>query len=153
MKRSIINLLLISLISVSFVQVEKINPTGSYILKGKKLKEGEKSEFGEIHVKLITKNKAAISFFYSKGFPSYNSGSFVDTLTFSSNKIIYNYTDQEDSTSNCKLTFTFYKDNVKVLHQADDYNYSCGFGQGVIANVTMKKSSSKEPVIKDFWEE
>ncbi|MFD2247843.1 hypothetical protein [Pontibacter ruber] len=136
---------------IAYGQDKYLDPTGSYILRGKKLKEGEKGSYGELHVKLISKDRLAISFYYDKGYPSYNSGSFVDTLEYNYNRAVYIYNEAFDP-SDCKLTFTFEKKAVVIKHEASNYNYSCGFGTGVIANTVMKKSSSKVPVIKDYWE-
>jgi hypothetical protein len=149
---SFLALALILVTILSYGQTNYVNPTGSYILKGKKLKNGERANHGEVQVKLIDKNRLAISFYYNKGYPSYNSGSFVDTLEYVDNKAVYTYDEPERLISDCKLTFTFDKKKVTINHQAEDYNYSCGFGMGVVASGIMPKISARIPEIKDFWE-
>ena len=52
-----------------------------------------------------------MTFMVSKGAPSYNSGSFVDTLTYKANQVIY--TDPEIDES-CKTTFDFSEGGVTV---------------------------------------
>jgi hypothetical protein len=151
-KKSFLALALILVTVLSYGQNNYVNPTGSYTLKGKKLKNGERANHGEVHVKLIDNNRLAISFYYNKGYPSYNSGSFVDTLDYVDNKAVYTYDEPEIPISDCRLTFTFHKQKVTINHEAEDYNYSCGFGMGVVASGIMLKTSAKVPEIKDFWE-
>ncbi|WP_066836862.1 hypothetical protein [Rufibacter ruber] len=150
--KAFLTLVLILLSVASYGQVEKIDPTGSYILEAKKIKNGEKGSHGEIHVKLIENDLAAISFYYNVGHPSYNSGSFVDTLAYKDNKIIYTYKEPGEVNPDCKLTFTFEQKRVIIKHEASDYNFSCGFGHGVIANLTIKKKTNRIPIIKDYWD-
>jgi hypothetical protein len=151
-KKCFLALALILVTVLSYGQNSYVNPTGSYILKGKKLKNDERANHGEVHVILIDNNRLAISFYYNKGYPSYNSGSFVDTLDYVDNKAVYTYDEPERPTSDCKLTFTFHNKKVAIIHEAEDYNYSCGFGMGVVASGIMLKTSAKVPEIKEFWE-
>ena len=64
-----------------------INPNGTYQLDEKtKIKNGDTfGYFGDIKVKLIDNGKIVMSFYICKGAPSYNSGSFVDTLIYKNN--------------------------------------------------------------------
>ncbi|GAA4301911.1 hypothetical protein [Nibribacter koreensis] len=128
---------------------DTINPTGSYVLKAKELEGGEKGPHGELQVKLLDKNTAAISFFLTVGYPSYNSGSFVDTLTYQEGKIVYSY--QEEGEPKCSVTFTFTDSQVSMKQAGSDME--CGFGNGVYADVSMTKTSSGIPVIKDYWDQ
>ena len=86
--------------------IKYVNPTGTYHLVGKtKKKDGDVyGWFGTIQVKTLTANKIAMTFYICKGAPSYNSGSFVDTLYYSDNKAIYA---DEDTAKKCVTTFVF----------------------------------------------
>ena len=124
-------------------KVEFINPTGVY--------KGAFPE--EIRVKLLGDSKIAIAFLFtstSVNVASYNVGSDVDTLLYKNNTVTFR-TPEMDST--CKIIFTFFKRGVKVQHDAANYNWSCGFGQGVIARGFFEKVSSKVPKIKDLAQE
>lgn len=88
-----------------------------------------------------------MTFGVSKGAPSYNSGSFVDTLDYQNNKAIY--TDPELDTT-CKITFEFSTKGVVVKEETADFNSGCGFGHAVVADGFYQKISSKIPVLEDF---
>ncbi len=124
-----------------------LNPTGTYAFDGKtKTKDRDIfGYFGEIKVKLIDTNKIAMSFYICKGAPSYNSGSFVDTLLYRENIALYR---DEDLQKACKVTFTFSKKNIKIQETAN-YEYGTCWGHGVIAFGSFKKTSYKIPIIKD----
>jgi hypothetical protein len=124
-----------------------INPTGTYDLKSDtKKKDGDiYGYFGTVKVKLLQNSRIAMSFYICKGAPSYNSGSFVDTLNYHDNKVIRI---AEDDPS-CKLVFTFSKKEITVVQQQKDLNFGCGFGHGVFADGSYKKISSKIPLIED----
>jgi hypothetical protein len=138
----------------SFAQTKSsrqvLNPTGTYNLNlVYKIKNGDKyGYFGSIKIKRIKDSSLAMSFFVCKGAPSYNSGSFVDTVIYRGNNII-KYTPFEFDSS-CVLTFKFITKGIMVYQQADNINNACGFGHGVAANdLFYKKVSSKIPIIKD----
>jgi len=126
-----------------------INPTGTYKLDSKTTKKGKDvyGYTGEIKVKMLTKNKIVMSFIVCKGAPSYNSGSFLDTLDYKDNRSIY--TDLENDSS-CMMTFKFTDKGVIVDEKTDDYNFGCGFGHAVVADGYFKKTSALVPLIKDF---
>ena len=125
-----------------------INPTGTYELDSKtKIKDGDTyGYFGEINVKLIDSNKIAMIFYICKGAPSYNSGSFVDTLLYHNNIAIYK--DKYDTVKSCKVIFTFSNTKIK-LQESANYAYGLCWGQGVVAFGNFRKINSKVPVIKD----
>jgi hypothetical protein len=127
-------------------QLITIDPTGTYQLDNKtKRKNGEiYGYFGKIQVKKITVNKIVMTFEVNKGAPSYNSGSFVDTLSYYNNMATYK-TPEVDST--CKVTFVFSKNGVTVTEETANYNFGCGFGHAVIADGFYKKVSSKVPIL------
>ncbi|MCO5234531.1 MAG: hypothetical protein M9888_12465 [Chitinophagales bacterium] len=130
-------------------QVAYIDPTGTYKLDNKtEEKNGEVYGYsGYIQVKKITKDKIVMTFEVNKGAPSYNSGSFVDTLTYKNNIALYTVPDDIDST--CKITFHFDKKGVTVLEETADYNSGCGFGHAVVANGFYKRTSSKTPILTE----
>jgi hypothetical protein len=126
-----------------------INPTGSYRLDSKNtVKNGDTyGYFGDIDVKLLDSSRIAISFFVCEGAPSYNLGTFVDTVTYKDNIAIH--TTPEDDTT-CRIKFIFSKKAVTVEQHQADLNFGCAFGHAVFADGFYKKTSSKVPVIADI---
>lgn len=129
---------------------DTLNVTGSYKYNGKTQKKNGEiyGYFGDLKVKQLDKKRIALSFYLCVGAKSYNSGSFVDTLTLVNNTATYKPLDCD---SLCTLIFKFSKTGVTTIHKALDGNYngSCCFGSGVIANGFFKKTSNKVPIIKD----
>ena len=123
-----------------------INPTGTYKLNSKTtVKNGDTyGYFGDIDVKLLDSSRITISFFICKGAPSYNMGTFVDTLTYRNNVAIHK-TPEDDTT--CIIKFTVTKKGITVEQHQADLNFGCAFGHAVFANGFYKKTSSKVPVI------
>jgi hypothetical protein len=154
MTPKILFFLLLSTVYLTAIgQVDKtpsfINPTGSYKLNSKTtVKDGDTyGYFGNIDVKLLDSSRIAISFFVCKGAPSYNMGTFVDTLAYRNNVAIH--TTPEDDTT-CKIKFTITKKGITVEQYQADVNFGCGFGHAVFANGFYKKISSKVPIIADI---
>jgi hypothetical protein len=127
-------------------QRDYIDPTGTYNLNVKTKKKGEDiyGYSGQIQVKKLTNDKIVMTFGVNKGAPSYNSGSFVDTLVYKNNIAIY--TDPTTDTT-CRITFTFNKNGVLVKEQTNDFNSGCGFGHAVVADGYFKRVSSKTPIL------
>lgn len=127
-------------------QTNYVDPTGTYDLSSRVRKKGGEiyGYFGTIQIKKLTKSRIILNFYVCKGAPSYNSGSFIDTLTYNNNKAIY--TDPELDQS-CKITFEVLKNGIKVTEETDDYNSGCGFGHAVIADGFYKIVSKKVPVL------
>lgn len=125
------------------------DPTGTYKLDSKtRKKDGEiYGYFGEIRVKKVGNDKVIMAFEVSKGAPSYNSGSFFDTLSYIDNKATY--TDPE-SDPTCKITFEFDKKGIIVKEETANYNTGCGFGHAVVADGFYKKTSNKTPAFTGF---
>ena len=151
-KREVINmksfvLVILCLLTTALFGQTKLNPTGTYNYRGKK-KVLDGTVFGpyegEIQVQQITPNEIVMTFFICKGAPSFNSGSFVDTLQLVNNTAIYT---EKELDSTCKITFRFDKKGVMVKEETADYNAGCGFGHAVVANGRFKKISSKSPVL------
>jgi len=126
-----------------------INPTGSYKLNSKAtVKNGDTyGYFGDIDVKLLDSSRIAISFFVCKGAPSYNLGTFVNTLTYQNNIAIHK-TPEDDTT--CQIKFTVTPKGIIVEQYQVEPNFGCAFGHAVFADGFYKKTSSKVPVIADI---
>ena len=143
-------LILISTILLTGFTYQKtyIDPTGTYQLDSKTEKKGGDiyGYDGQIQVKRISHEKIIMTFLFNMGAPSYNSGSFVDTLNYNNNRAIY--TDPELDTT-CKITFNFGKKGVFVKEETADFNTGCGFGNGVVAIGFYKRSSFKTPVLRE----
>lgn len=138
-------LLVFSCINKAYSQSEQayifVDPTGLYKLVAKtKIKNGDTyGYFGDIKVKLISDSSIVINFYVCKGAPSYNSGSFSDTLNFANNEAIF----RTSTDVSCSVTFHFTETGVDVLERTADYNSGCGFGNAVIADGFYKKISAK----------
>jgi hypothetical protein len=129
-------------------QSNYIDPTGTYELDSKTEKKGEDifGYFGKIQVKKIKQDKIVMTFTICKGAPSYNSGSFVDTLDYNKNIVIYKTPDFDPS---CQIKFDFTDKGIVVKESTNDFNSGCGFGHAVVADGFFKKISSSEPLLKD----
>jgi hypothetical protein len=125
-----------------------INPTGHYELESeiKQIGEDRYGYSGEIRVKLLEGKRIAVGFYMDKGAPSYNSGSFLDTLAYDDSIAIYRPLEFD---STCALTLLFSKNGVLSTEQTADYNSGCGFGHAVVANGFFKKISSDAPTELD----
>lgn len=146
--KQILTFTIIILLTGFTVQTIYIEPTGTYQLNSKTEKRnGDIYGYsGQIQVKKISTYKIVMTFEVNKGAPSYNSGSFVDTLIYKDNKAIY--VDLE-SDSTCKISFGFDKRGVTVKEETADYNSGCGFGHAVVADGFYKKTSSKTPILTE----
>jgi hypothetical protein len=102
--------------------------------------------FGKIQVKALSADQIIMTFMINKGAPSYNSGSFVDTLDYKNNLVIYTAPEMDSS---CKITFEFNDRGVTVKEETEDFNFGCGFGHAVVADGYYKKVSSDEPELRD----
>lgn len=138
----------LSVASCKTKKINTINPTGTYEL-GNYNPDSEKETteyFGLIQVELFTKNKIIMTFMVNKGAPSFNSGSFVDTLDYESGRAIYNNVEFDPS---CEITFNFSAKGVTVKEKTDNYNSGCGFGHAVVADGFYKKTSSDNPILRE----
>ena len=124
------------------------NPTGTYRLANETyVRHGDTYGYtGTIRVKLIKPDRIAVSLYICKGAPSYNLGSFVDTLVFRNHRAVYHHA--EDDTS-CRITFRFTSKGVTVGQVQADLDSGCDFGHAVFADGYYKKVSGKVPVIRD----
>ena len=139
---------MLALTSTAFAQTA-VNPTGTYEYNGKTMKINGQTfgpYIGTIQIKKIADERIVMSFFICKGEPSYNLGSFVDTLRYINNTAVYTIPDDDPS---CKITFRFTRKAVTVKEETSDFNIGCGFGHGVVADGRFKKISSSVPEITD----
>jgi len=129
------------------LSLKYIDPTGTYDLVSEPRKEGVDiyGYMGQIQVKLLNENKIVMTFMVNKGAPSYNSGSFIDTLDYQNNMSVYTTPDLDPS---CKITFQFNDEGVTVKEETGDLNSGCGFGHAVVADGFFKKKSSHEPDLR-----
>lgn len=133
----------------SFItQTLYLDPTGTYKLENKtKKKKGDIYGYsGQIQVIKISTDKIVMTFEVEKGAPSFNSGSFVDTLTYKDNKAIYTNLEAD---STCKITFVFSNKEITVKEETADFNSGCGFGHAVVADGFYKQISNKPPILTE----
>ena len=102
--------------------------------------------YGELRVKLLDRYKVAISFYISKGYPDYESGSFTDTVAYDDN--FAKYTPAKDS--DCSILFVFEHNMVQTEQTYTDPHCACGFSKGVMISTVFQKFSSEEPIIQDL---
>jgi hypothetical protein len=146
MRLSILLILSFVILTNFLIKPKYIDPTGTYQLESNtKKKIGEVYGYtGQIQVKKISNDKIVMTFEVNKGAPSYNSGSFIDTLSYNDNKSFYTV---PKSDTTCVITFDFDKRGVKVKEENADYNSGCGFGHAVDANGFYKRISNNSPVL------
>jgi hypothetical protein len=133
-------------LSAFVIEKNKIDPTGTYTLDGKE-EDGEIYGYhGQILVKKIAQQKILMSFDISKGAPGYNSGSFLDTLSYDGVVAVYKPGAGIDST--CQIQFLFTSNGVTVNEETADFNVGCGFGHAVVAHGFFRKTSDKEPIFE-----
>jgi hypothetical protein len=128
--------------------IPAFNPTGTYKLDSKTYtRHGEVYGYtGSIMVKQINPDTIAVSLFVCKGAPSYNMGSFVDTLLYRHHQALYHHAGDDTS---CRITFYFTNKGLTVDQAQANLNFGCGFGHAVFADGYYKKVSGRVPVIKN----
>jgi uncharacterized protein YecT (DUF1311 family) len=127
----------------------KVNPTGFYSLDSKTEKRNGETYgyFGDIKVKLLSKDKVVVNLFVCKGAPSYNMGMLSDTLQMVNNKALFQ---NKEIVNGCTITFSFYKMGIYVEDKRTDTDVSCIFGFNVFADGFFKRKSSKVPKDKEL---
>jgi len=130
------------------VQEVYINPSGTYKMVSRITQKGVDfyGYSGHIQVKVLSETKIVMTFDVNKGAPSYNSGTFVDTLDYIENKAKFKTPLIDPS---CEISFVFSNKGITVKEIAKNYNCACGFGHGVVADGFYSKTSTEEPVLKD----
>jgi hypothetical protein len=122
-----------------------IDPTGTYILKGETKRGRIVSHSGEVRIKLLDEHKVGICFFISKGYPGYETGSFVDSLEYDNNRILY-----KPEGSGCTVAFWVDEMSLSTEQYFTDPRSACGFPAGVMVSASFEKKSADVPVIQDL---
>jgi hypothetical protein len=141
MKIHLIGIILISGLGVKGQKVQPslyIDPSGYYSLESKTtVQNGDTyGYFGNIKVKQVDSNRIFVEFYVCKGAPSYNSGSFEDTLLYKNGIAVRTTSDD----ASCVITFNFNTTGgVTVEEKTKDINGGCGFGHAVVANGFYKR--------------
>lgn len=123
-----------------------INPTGTYVLIGTVKKNRITGHSGEIRVQLLDSHRIALCFYINKGYPGYESGSFMDTLTYNENNTQYTFA--KDSA--CTLLFYFNPNKVEIVPTYSDPHSGGGFAKDVLISAVFEKSSADKPIIQDL---
>ena len=123
-----------------------INPTGTYILKGEVKNSKIIGHYGELRVRLLDSNVIALCFYVNKGYPNYEFGSLIDTLSYDGNRTIF----RPANDSSCDIYFAFELRSVEISQVLTDPYSGCGFRPGVIIPAVFEKTSSDVPVIQDL---
>jgi hypothetical protein len=126
---------------------KSFDPTGTYLLGDRPMDVSDSGDGynGRIQILRLADDKVVLTVEINKGAPSYNSGSIVDTLTYTENNVTY--TDPEHYPG-CKITFEFDHEGVNVRQHRVQSDYGCGFGNGVEAHGYFKKFSGKIPILQ-----
>jgi hypothetical protein len=123
-----------------------INPTGTYILMGTVEKNRLTGHSGEIRVQLLDSHRLALCFYINKGYPGYESGSFMDTLAYDGSSARYSF----GKDSSCTILFYFHRRAVEIIELYADPYSGCGFAKGVLVSAVFEKTSADRPVIQDL---
>lgn len=146
--------LLIILFSFASAKAQTINPSGVYTFSGKtyKKKGHTYGYFGTVKVLLINSNRILMNFYVCKGAPSYNSGSFIDTLEYKDNTAVYRG-DTSLVETTCRLVFKFSSKGFDSELSSDYPNMACGFGHAVDVFGFFKKLKRKAPTMNEMLED
>jgi hypothetical protein len=120
-----------------------VNPTGTYVLKGKKSRDEIKGQFAEIRVKLLDHQTVALSSYFNKGYPDYSVEAFLDTLSYSYNACAFVH----ERDPYCKIIFQFSNSEVQLLYVFPDNGHQCIFSPGAIVTGKIEKLYDAVPII------
>ena len=124
--------------SKTSVDSDVIHLQGTYKLNENESIKEEPGAFGEIRVKQLKNNQVGVAFSFCKGHPSYNLGSFLDTLSLIENKAIY----RSEFDSTCQVESVFLGNLIQVTQTSD---FGCGFGHGVYCDGQYIRTSTAVP--------
>jgi len=131
--------LLFLFLCISFVlNAQNINPQGYYSLDSKtRVENGDTyGYFGSVTVRPVDSIHILVNLYVCKGAPSYNSGSFEDTLLYKNGVAVHTTADD----ASCVITFNFNTaGGVTVEEKTKDANDGCGFGHAVVASGFYKR--------------
>ena len=140
MKTTLLFLTLSVLLFSTAPEEDYIDPTGTYQLGKRRHPHKEVFAYsGSIIVESLSNEEIAVDFKIDAGAPSYNTGYFSDTLSYKDNHAVFTTADDPS----CIITLDFSKNGVLVKQEAADFNFSCGFGQGVVVDDFFKKKRRK----------
>ncbi|HEX9509632.1 MAG TPA: hypothetical protein VF939_04060 [Puia sp.] len=123
-----------------------IDPTGTYILMGSVKNNRITGHSGEIRVQLLDSHQIALCFYINKGYPGYESGSFIDTLAYNDSNARYS----PGKDSSCIILFYFHRKMVEIMEIYADPPLCRGFANGVLISAVFDKTSSDKPIIQDL---
>ena len=127
-----------------------IDPTGTYVLMGTIKKNRITGHSGEIRVQLLDgqrdSQRIALCFYINKGYPDYESGSFIDTLAYVDSSSRYSPT----ADPSCAILFNFHHHAVEIAELYADPLSGCGFPKGVLISAVFDKTSADRPIIQDL---
>src|ERR1700743_1347775 len=66
-----------------------LDPTGTYMLKGAVRNNQIVGYSGEIRAKLLQPDRIALCLYVNKGYPGYESGALLDTISYDDNRATY----------------------------------------------------------------
>ena len=123
-----------------------VDPTGTYLLKGEVKNGMIVGHSGELRVRLLDAGRVAMCLYVNKGYPGYESGSLMDTLSYADNRFVYT----PETDSSCSIYFAFDPRTVEVYQLLSDPHAGCGFGPGVLIAAVFDKTSAEIPIIQDL---
>lgn len=148
MRSLLITFLLLIASTIGYSQLFNTDITGTYHLNKHIDIENDypiESYFGNLQVVPWGEDSVILNFYINKGHPSYNTGSFIDTLLIENEILTY----QTTCGTNCKVQFSFYETRVHVKSGAEDTSRNCCFGYGVVVNDYYEKTSDAVPILVD----
>jgi len=141
-QRILLGLLFLSFIS--FGQTKTVSKNKFFTTKYAGIYSyGKDIEKGRIGAILIYPETDSTILFYielNRGAPSYNMGSLYGQVKLKGDTGVF-YTKVDDAEIDCKWTFHFTKNSLRIT-TVDEDNY-CGFGYTVIADGKFKRKSNK----------
>lgn len=112
--------------------------SGTYIMGDQEGTEGG----GYLAIQQLDDNQLKFELDLNNGAPNYHSGTAYGTITRDGNVAVYTTSEYAMGGESCAISFVFEPDQVGV-EQKQGSDMACGFGQGVIANGTFKKTSEE----------
>lgn len=96
---------------------------------------------GYLAIEQLEDNQLKFELDLNNGAPSYHSGSMTGTMTLENNVAVFT-TSEYSEEDPCKITFTF-ANNTITIEQEKGSEFSCGFGQGVVARGVYNKQQDQ----------
>jgi hypothetical protein len=138
----LLNVLLSVMLPVSVSPPGDLDPTGTYILKGQKVRQEITGINGEVKVKKLRGNLVVVSATFNSGSPDFETIQITDTINYAMNKAIV------ASGKACQLVFRFQKNGVNISNVYTGSPSPCGFSDGSSPLGFVSKFSDDVPLIK-----